>query len=209
MLIRDLTRSPIVRPNVCNGFCWIHAPLMRGQSRRKSHIPLPCPSQRDAVYAPPRSPFLYDSVLTRAWPFVTFTPNCLALAMISMRFRAETACEILHNMLTWLPQCTEGGKRTPRRRSGCASGGGRHRGLGSVSFPILYPTPCGSIIPLWTRKALWPLGIMWRVFLLEPYPICVATASAKVLSIKHHSTLFLHTRKLHFPSTQWRVVPWA
>jgi hypothetical protein len=38
---------------------------------------------------------LYDSVLTRAWLFVTFTPNCFALAMISMRFRAETECEIL------------------------------------------------------------------------------------------------------------------
>ena len=24
---------------------------------------------------------------------------------------------------------------------------------------------------LWTRKALWPEGIMWRVFLLLPYPI--------------------------------------
>ena len=29
-------------------------------------------------------------------------------------------------------------------------------------------------IPLLTTKALWPLGIMWRVFLLEPYPICEA-----------------------------------
>jgi hypothetical protein len=25
---------------------------------------------------------------------------------------------------------------------------------------------------LWTRKALWPEGIMWRVFLFEPKPIC-------------------------------------
>jgi len=56
------------------------------------------------VYALPRSPFLYDSVLTRAWPFVTFTPNCFALAMISMRFRAETACEILHHLLARLPR---------------------------------------------------------------------------------------------------------
>jgi hypothetical protein len=47
------------------------------------------------VYALPRSPFLYDSVLTRAWPFVTLTPNCFALAMISMRFRADTEWEIL------------------------------------------------------------------------------------------------------------------
>lgn len=27
-------------------------------------------------------------------------------------------------------------------------------------------------VGLWTRKALWPEGIKWRVFLLEPYPIC-------------------------------------
>jgi hypothetical protein len=25
---------------------------------------------------------------------------------------------------------------------------------------------------LWTRKALWPEGIMCRVFLFEPKPIC-------------------------------------
>lgn len=33
---------------------------------------------------------VYDSVLTRALPFVTFTPSCFARAMMSMRFRAET-----------------------------------------------------------------------------------------------------------------------
>jgi hypothetical protein len=93
---QDLNSCPLVRLIVCNDFVGYMAPsLARGQSRRKSHIPLPFPSQRDAVYALPRSPFLYDSVLTRAWPFVTFTPNCFALAMISMRFRAETEWEIL------------------------------------------------------------------------------------------------------------------
>lgn len=38
---------------------------------------------------------LYDSVVTFAFPFVTLTPNCLAFAKISTRFREETACEIL------------------------------------------------------------------------------------------------------------------
>ena len=33
----------------------------------------------------------YDSVVTRAFGFVTFTPNCRALEMISTRFREETA----------------------------------------------------------------------------------------------------------------------
>ena len=56
-------------------------------------------NQRDALYAPPQSEnpqHIYDSVLTRALPLVTLTPICLARAMMSMRFRAETACAILH-----------------------------------------------------------------------------------------------------------------
>lgn len=39
--------------------------------------------------------YIYDSVLTRALLFVTLTPNCFALAMMSMRFLAETEWEIL------------------------------------------------------------------------------------------------------------------
>ena len=37
----------------------------------------------------------YDSVEIFAFGFVTLTPSCLARAMISMRFREETACAIL------------------------------------------------------------------------------------------------------------------
>jgi len=42
-----------------------------------------------------KTTLVYDSVLTRALPFVTLTPSCLARATMSMRFRAETECEIL------------------------------------------------------------------------------------------------------------------
>jgi hypothetical protein len=63
----------------------------------------------------------YDSVLTLAWPFVTLTPSCFALVTISMRFLAETACEILGNVS---PACTlrEGGNggRTLRQSCCCA-----------------------------------------------------------------------------------------
>ena len=37
----------------------------------------------------------YDSTVTFALPFVTFTPSALARAMMSIRFRDETACAIL------------------------------------------------------------------------------------------------------------------
>lgn len=44
----------------------------------------------------PRIPkYPYDSVLTLALPFVTFTPNCFARPTISIRFLAETEWEIL------------------------------------------------------------------------------------------------------------------
>jgi len=46
---------------------------------------------------PPKKMILYDSVLTLALLFVTFTPSCFALVMMSMRLRAETECEILHS----------------------------------------------------------------------------------------------------------------
>lgn len=38
---------------------------------------------------------VYDSVVTLAFAFVTFTPNCFAFATISTLFFDETACEIL------------------------------------------------------------------------------------------------------------------
>lgn len=43
-----------------------------------------------------------------------------------------------------------------------------------VSGRPCMPQQSASTIPLLTTNALWPLGIMWRVFLLEPYPICEA-----------------------------------
>lgn len=36
----------------------------------------------------------YDSVVTFAFAFVTFTPSCLALATMSILLRADTACAI-------------------------------------------------------------------------------------------------------------------
>ena len=38
---------------------------------------------------------LYDSVVTLALAFVTFTPSCFAFAIISTLFLDETECEIL------------------------------------------------------------------------------------------------------------------
>lgn len=51
-----------------------------------------------AVFSP-RMTFLppYTSVVTFALAFVTLTPNCLARAIISIRFREETALAILMN----------------------------------------------------------------------------------------------------------------
>ena len=50
----------------------------------------------------PQEPFLlllfkpnYDSTVTLAFGFVTFTPNAFALAMISILFLEDTACDIL------------------------------------------------------------------------------------------------------------------
>lgn len=40
-------------------------------------------------------PFPYASVVTLAFGFVTLTPNCFALEMISILFLDETACPIL------------------------------------------------------------------------------------------------------------------
>lgn len=42
----------------------------------------------------PQKP-IYTSVVTFALAFVTLTPNCLARAMMSIRFREETALAIL------------------------------------------------------------------------------------------------------------------
>ena len=41
-------------------------------------------------------PPIHDSVVTLAFAFVTLTPNCFALAMISTLFLDETACAILN-----------------------------------------------------------------------------------------------------------------
>lgn len=38
---------------------------------------------------------IYDSVVTLAFAFVTFTPSCFAFATISTLFLDDTACEIL------------------------------------------------------------------------------------------------------------------
>ena len=41
----------------------------------------------------------YDSVVILALGLVTLTPSCFARAMISIRFRAETACAILERII--------------------------------------------------------------------------------------------------------------
>lgn len=46
------------------------------------------------VLQPPKKT-LYTSVVTLALALVTLTPNCLARAMMSMRFRDETLLAIL------------------------------------------------------------------------------------------------------------------
>ena len=50
------------------------------------------------VYEPTLSSLYlpHDSVMTRPFGFVTFTPNCFALAMISTRFFDDTAWAILY-----------------------------------------------------------------------------------------------------------------
>lgn len=53
------------------------------------HPPLP-----PVVLQPPKKT-LYTSVVTLALALVTLTPNCLARAMMSMRFRDETLLAIL------------------------------------------------------------------------------------------------------------------
>ena len=54
---------------------------------------------RDLDVTKLEKPPAYDSVVTLAFGFVTFTPNCFAFATISTRFREDTACAILDTML--------------------------------------------------------------------------------------------------------------
>ncbi len=72
-------------------------------------------------------PQLHDSVVTLAFAFVTFTPNCFALATISTLFLDETECDILVLVSHTSRQCSEKWRRTLLRKSCYASGGGRHR----------------------------------------------------------------------------------
>lgn len=101
---------------------------------------------------PELPPNAHASVVTFALLFVTFTPSCLARASISTRFLDETACDILESeSVTVLPTIIDGPHSAAKVRL-C---------IKSMSISRV----------LCTRNALWPEGIMWRVFLLEPYPI--------------------------------------
>ena len=65
---------------------------------------MPCPEQfmerqnKSCSYHQNRL-YNHDSVVTFAFAFVTFTPNCFAFAMISTRFRDETLWAILRLLL--------------------------------------------------------------------------------------------------------------
>jgi hypothetical protein len=45
-------------------------------------------------------------------------------------------------------------------------------GTNSAAKVLLCMRRRSTSLVLLTRKALWPEGIMWRVFLFEPKPIC-------------------------------------
>lgn len=68
--------------------------------------------------------YFYDSVVTLAFGFVTFTPNCFAFAMISTRFLDDTACPILFTIntriLTGVAPDMGDSKHTRLQRSYCA-----------------------------------------------------------------------------------------
>jgi hypothetical protein len=53
----------------------------------------PVKAAPEPIYFPDEP--IYTSVVTFALAFVTLTPNCLARAMMSIRFREETALAIL------------------------------------------------------------------------------------------------------------------
>jgi len=92
----------------------------------------------------------HDSVVTLAFAFVTFTPSCFARAMISSRFRAETACAILPRLLA---------ATTLLQKSNFTH---------SAANVWLCMRRRSTSLAFLTRKALWPEGIRCRVFLLEP-----------------------------------------
>ena len=112
--------------------------------------------------APKRNPAPYTSTVTLALGFVTLTPSSLARAIISTLFLDETACAIL----SYVSPCywSEYVDRT-----------------NSAANVLLCMRRRSTSRVLLTRKALWPEGIMWRVFLLEPKPICT-----------HHQYFVLH-----------------
>ena len=93
---------------------------------------------------------VYDSVVTLAFAFVTFTPSCFAFATISTLFFDETACEILVVVsITFLASSED-------------------REAYSAAKVVLCMRRRSTSPGLLTTKALCPEGIMWRVFLFEP-----------------------------------------
>ena len=70
-----------------------HAFLLSLLSKPTANLRLFYPHIR--MHHPPPLAFHYDSVCTLPLGFVTFTPSCFALAMMSIRFFDETAWPIL------------------------------------------------------------------------------------------------------------------
>lgn len=83
---------------------------------------------------------------------MTLTPSSLARAIMSTLFLDETACAILYYVSPWYMIRVMGRTNSAAKVLLCM----RRRSTSRV---------------LLTRKALWPEGIMWRVFLLDPKPI--------------------------------------
>ena len=99
------------------------------------------------------------SVVTLALAFVTLTPNCFAFATMSTLFLDETACEILEKWSVCHFALWNGYRKVE------AEG---HSSTYSAAKVLLCIKRRSTSDGLWTRKALWPEGIKWRVFLFEP-----------------------------------------
>lgn len=93
------------------------------------------------------------SVVILALGFVTLTPSCFARVMISILFLDETAWEILIQV-----------SLVGYSMNACTY---------SAANVLLCMRRRSTSRTLLTRKALWPEGIMWRVFLLDPKPIYI------------------------------------
>lgn len=140
----------------------------------------------------------YTSVVMRALGFVTLTPSSFARWTISILFLDETACEILL-IVRIFAYCLVGCVASD-------TGVDRRRGSYSAAKVLLCIRRRSTSRVLLTRKALWPEGIMWRVFLFDPNPIwspssaIVQTILQQRFLVARSPGIYLSPMTLKFPA---------